>query len=411
MIGLEPYPAGSRSLEKKNHKSVCSPGTVRLLMAGFGTLLLLMIALVWLSISNIRTHQVQLDQVVSNHMAKVGLSLTMRTQARGRTTGLLRLLLIKDPFARDEELQRFSFHAARFIEARNTLLSMPLSREEQDLLSLQGELTSKAVPLQQQIITLIESERYQEASRILNEQAIPAQDAVIEVVDRFDQLQRDAADRARTAASKYVAQTQTLILLLGIAAVLLGALIAFAVIRAVRQRGARDAYLATHDPLTDLPNRALLMDRLQQAMRSCERRKGRLGLMFIDVDHFKRINDNHGHAIGDQVLLTVRDRIEQQLRKSDTLARLSGDEFVVLLEQVADSEAVQASADRVVAAFAEPARLNDRMIAISVSVGLALYPDHGHNRDELLSHGDTAMYQSKSKGRNRWSFYQAELST
>jgi diguanylate cyclase (GGDEF)-like protein len=382
-------------------------GTGHLLLAGFGALLILMIALIWVSITNIKTHQAQLDQVVSDHMTKVGLSLTMRTHARGRTLSLMRLLLIDDPFGWDEELMQFRDHAARFIVARNSLLGMPLSRQEKDLLALQGRLTTQAVPIQQQIIALIEDERYEQAGNILTEQAIPAQNAVIKVVDRFDKLQRDSADHAREAASEYVARTQSLILLLGTVAVLLGSMIAIVVIRAVRQRGERDAYLATHDPLTDLPNRALLMDRLRQAIRLCDRQQGRLGLLFIDIDHFKQINDSHGHAVGDRALLEVCRRVRQQLRRSDTLARLSGDEFVVLLEQLQDAQAAQQTAQRVVAAFREPAQLGSLSLTLSVSLGIALYPDHGETEDELLSHGDTAMYRSKQDGRGRWALYES----
>lgn len=396
-------------LEQDDLKGMCSPGTIRLLIAGFGTLLLLMIALIWLSISNIQAHQIRLDQVVSNHMAKVALSHTMHNHARKRTTGLLRLLLNDDPFVRDEELQQFSLNAARFTEARNTLLRMHLSRDEQDLLSQQGKLTHKAVPLQQKVITLIEQEQYQEANRVLNEQTIPAQDAVIAVVDRFYKFQLEAARQAQVAASDHVAQGQTLILLVGSTTVALGILITFVVIRTVRQRGARDAYLATHDPLTGLPNRTLLLDRLHHALKRQHRQGGMLGLLFIDVDKFKDINDTYGHAAGDMVLRTATQRIAYQLRESDTLARLSGDEFVVLLEDTGERSAVEATAQRVVECCGQPVRVAGHDIPLSVSVGVALYPEHGQSEDELLSHGDAAMYRSKQGGRNRWQVYQPSI--
>jgi diguanylate cyclase (GGDEF)-like protein len=388
----------------RHNNSVLHTG--HLLIAGFGALLVLMITIIWVSISNMKTHQAQLDQVVSDHMTKVGLSLTMRTEARGRTLSLMRLLLINDPFDWDEELMQFRDHAARFIVARNRLMDMSLSQEEQELLDLQGKRTKQAVPIQQEIIRLMEGEQYEQAGMILRDRAIPAQNAVIEVVDQFDKLQRDSAAQARATASGYVAWTQTLVLLLGTIAVALGILIAFTVSRAVRQRGEQDAYLATHDPLTDLPNRALLMDRLQQAIQLCERQQGQLGLLFIDIDHFKQINDTYGHAIGDQALIEICGRIQKHLRKSDTLARLSGDEFVVLLEQVQDADAAQHTAERVVEAFHEPAQLENCTLKISVSVGIALYPEHGETKDELLSHGDTAMYRSKQDGRGRWSLYE-----
>jgi diguanylate cyclase (GGDEF)-like protein len=392
-------------LEQIDPKRVCSPGTMRLLVAGFGALLLLMVALVWLSITNIKAHQVRLDQVVSNHMAKVALANTMHTHARQRTTGLLRLLLNQDPFVQDEELQHFSYHAARFIEARNSLMHMHLSQQEKDLLAKQGKLTSQAVPLQKRIIALIEDQRYEEAKQLLNAKTIPAQDAVIAVVDKFYQFQLDAARKAQEQASRHVARGETVILLLGITAVTIGILITVVVIRSVRDRSARDAYLATHDPLTGLPNRTLLLDRLQQALKRQQRQGSKLGLLFIDVDKFKDINDSYGHAAGDQVLLTATQRIAHQLRDSDTLARLSGDEFVVLLHDVAQRAAVETTAQRIVESCGRPVTVAGQDIPLSVSVGIALCPDHGRSEDELLSHGDAAMYRSKQGGRNRWQVF------
>lgn len=373
---------------------------------GFGALLLLLIALTWLSISNIRAHHRRLDQVVGNHMAKVALAHVMHAHARARTAGLQRLLLTDDPFAQDEELLRFSDHAAHFIEARSALLGMQLSRQERDLLDLQARLTHKALPLQQKFIALVGDGRYPEANRVLTDQTIPAQDAVIAAVDRFYDFQMAAARKAQLAAAQQVARGETLILTLGSSAVLLGTLIAFLVVRTVRQRSARDAYLATHDPLTGLPNRALLLDRLQQALKRQQRQGGRLGLLFIDLDRFKDINDTYGHAAGDQVLLAATGRIKSQLRESDTLARLSGDEFVVLLHEPGVRSEVEATAQRVVNCCAEPVKVAGREILFSVSVGVALCPEHGHSEDELLSRGDAAMYCSKQGGRNRWQIYE-----
>lgn len=398
-------------MEPHHRKSLRAPGTGRLLIAGFGALLLLMGALTSVSFSQMKAHQAHLDQLVSGHMAKVALSLQMRTAARERTLILLRLLYIQDPFVRDQEWMRFNNYAASFVEAREAILAMPVSHVEKALLEQQAELSRIAVPIQHRIVELIEDGDMVEAGRLLNAEAIPAQARVIAMVDRFDTFQRESAEQAQQQAARQLAQLRTLVVTLGSGAVALGVLIAITVIRTVGQRGQRDAYLATHDPLTGLPNRALLMDRLQRAIQLCERNRTRLGLLFIDVDRFKEVNDSYGHATGDQALQLVRDRIQSQLRKSDTLARLSGDEFVVLLEELRDAAAAQQTAERVVAAFDEPSCLGEQTIRLSVSVGIALYPEHGSNHDELLSHGDTAMYRSKSQGRHRWTLYDSSLPT
>lgn len=378
-----------------------------LLIGGFGALLALMIALVVVSLEGIEQHQARLDLVVSERMTKAGLAFNMQKYARERSLSLMRLIVLQDPFERDAEWMRFNGHAARFAEARLQLLKLPLGDREQALLAQQGTLTSSALPLQNRVIELIEQDVLGEAAELLANQAIPAQNAVIAKVDEFDRLQREAADLARQDASQALSRTRTLILVLGSGAVLLGGVIAVLVIRVVRERGARDAYLATHDPLTDLPNRTLFMDRLEQAIRRSERSNEPLGILFVDVDKFKSVNDDFGHAAGDHVLRTLAQRVQQLLRKSDTFARLSGDEFVVLLDRVEDRQAVIGTAQRIVDACRQPVALHNRIIPASVSVGIAVYPEHGLTADELLRHGDCAMYQSKARGRNRCEVYSA----
>jgi len=381
-------------------------GSFRLLTAGFGALLVLMVALAGISIFTLQRHQAQLDKVVGERMTKVSLALTMRKASRERTLSLLRLLLLDDPFDRDEEWMAFNGYGAEFAQARLSLLASPLSDAERSLLEEQGALTGKAIMVQLQVIDLINAGQIEPASRLLSQAAIPSQQAVIAKVDAFDQLQRQAADQARFQASVQLDHARTLILLLGGSALVIGLAIAVMVTRTVRERGAHDAYLATHDPLTGLPNRTLLMDRLHHAINRAERQQSLAGLLFIDLDRFKVINDSYGHAAGDQVLLTVSERVSQQLRKSDTLARLSGDEFVALLEELPTTESVELTAQRIVDSCALPVMVGALEIPISVSVGIALYPRHGRTRDELLSHGDTAMYRSKQHGRNRWHVYE-----
>jgi len=383
-------------------------GSLRLLTAGFGTLLVLMSALVFIGLFTLQRHQNQLDLVVSDRMTKVAYALEMRKAARERTLSLLRLLLTRDAFERDAEWMRFNSHGAEFARARTQLSAMRLSPREHLLLDQQGRLTAVAVPMQRRVVQLIEQDDLAAAGQLLANESIPAQNAVIAKVDEFDQLQRNAAFAAQLRATTRLSHARTLILVLGIGGLCIGLAIAITVTRVVRQRGDHDAYLATHDPLTGLPNRTLLMDRLQHALERCERHGGNLALLFIDIDRFKHINDSFGHAIGDQVLLVAAGRIAGQLRRSDTLARLSGDEFVALLDDAGDRSQVEVTAQRVVDICSAPVPAGEQQVPLSVSVGIALYPQHGRSCDELLSHGDTAMYVSKQAGRNRWQVYEGE---
>ncbi len=165
---------------------------------------------------------------------------------------------------------------------------------------------------------------------------------------------------------------------------------------------------AHHDPLTDLPNRALLGDRLAQALQLAVREHTRLALMYMDLDGFKRVNDDHGHEAGDAVLQTVARRIQRCIRASDTLARIGGDEFVVLLQDVHDEQAALQLAEKFNAEVRRPIPLPDGGEGhVSLSIGIAVYPQHGVSADELSEHADQAMYQVKKDGKNAARVYRA----
>ena len=174
----------------------------------------------------------------------------------------------------------------------------------------------------------------------------------------------------------------------------------FSDITLIKSHEARLQHMAHHDALTDLPNRALLSDRLDLAIRHAARGQHMLGLVFMDLDHFKDINDNHGHDVGDEVLREVARRIASALRDGDTVARLGGDEFVALLDNVDSTEAADQAAQRILASLAEPVRVDGHAFAVGASIGIGLYPRDGSSAKDLLRAADIAMYQAKRRGRN-----------
>ena len=163
----------------------------------------------------------------------------------------------------------------------------------------------------------------------------------------------------------------------------------------------RMAHMAQYDQLTRLPNRQLFLDRLKTAMARARRDKHLLSLLFLDLDRFKDVNDTLGHAVGDQLLQRVAQRLLECVRDSDTVARLGGDEFVVLLESGHAREHATMVADKILAAFARPFDLEDAPLHIRPSIGVALYPDHGSEEHHLVGRADEAMYVSKKKGGNQ----------
>ncbi|WP_374480437.1 diguanylate cyclase domain-containing protein [Zoogloea sp.] len=168
-----------------------------------------------------------------------------------------------------------------------------------------------------------------------------------------------------------------------------------------REAEGRIRHLAQHDPLTDLPNRALFSDRLEQALVNAKRDGQQLAVIFMDLDDFKQINDNLGHGIGDCLLQQVAIRLRHSLRESDTVARVGGDEFILLLRNITDAPDALAVAQKLCSALARPFEIDRHLINISASIGIALYPEHGLGSIELLKHADEAMYEAKRAGRNR----------
>jgi diguanylate cyclase (GGDEF)-like protein/PAS domain S-box-containing protein len=168
-------------------------------------------------------------------------------------------------------------------------------------------------------------------------------------------------------------------------------------------------HMAQYDVLTHLPNRALLNDRLQQAIVAAQRNKSRLALMFIDLDKFKPVNDTYGHGVGDLLLKDVATRIQNCLRESDTAARIGGDEFVVLLPAIESQKDASRVGEKILHALKQPFFLAGHTLEISGSIGVAVYPEHGKVDKLLVKSADIAMYHAKKNGRNNIKMYQPGL--
>jgi diguanylate cyclase (GGDEF)-like protein/PAS domain S-box-containing protein len=188
-----------------------------------------------------------------------------------------------------------------------------------------------------------------------------------------------------------------------------GAVMVFHDVTHARAMSQKMSYLAHHDYLTDLPNRLLLDDRLAQAMGAAHRHGRQLAVLFVDVDRFKHINDSLGHAIGDELLLSVARRLVASVRGSDTVSRQGGDEFVVLLSTVAHAEDASLSANKVLTALGMPHRVKEHDLQITASIGISIYPDDGNDAETLVKNADIAMLNAKESGRNNYQFFTPEM--
>jgi diguanylate cyclase (GGDEF)-like protein len=167
----------------------------------------------------------------------------------------------------------------------------------------------------------------------------------------------------------------------------------------------RLTYLAQYDQLTGLVNRTLFRDRLVQAMARSKRLQQPLGLMLLDLDRFKAVNDTMGHDVGDQLLKAVAGRLQECVREVDTVARMGGDEFTIILEGLAHEQDIVIVARRITESLAEPFHLREHRASIGVSIGITVYPSDDHEIDDLLKHADAAMYRAKQQGGSSFQFH------
>src|SRR5580658_8150162 len=189
-----------------------------------------------------------------------------------------------------------------------------------------------------------------------------------------------------------------------------GAVIVFHDVGMARAMSLRMSYLAQHDFLTELPNRMLLNDRLTQAIMLAQRHGQSLAVLFLDVDHFKHINDSLGHATGDQLLQSIARRLVESVRSSDTVSRQGGDEFVILLPEVGRAEDAALAADKILAAVSRPHRIDNRDVHVTASMGIGVFPADGADAETLLKSADLALFHAKAQGRSNHRFFKPDMS-
>ena len=399
-------PAEVGQLQTQAVKPLARPAAWRrALLAGFVTQLLLILFVTAIGLRQLAVTTDNLNQVVDVHMRKQNLTKNMVVAARERSMILVMLTRIEDPFKRDDLQMEFDKNGSRFGWARNELKSLPLNAKERELIDIQGQLTNIAQPIQLQVIDLINADFIQEAAELTLDKAIPAQDKVMGALWQLDdETQRVALDASRQARKDHDVARFWMFLLSG-AALLIGLFVAAIVFTFTTRVSRERETLATHDTLTGLPNRMLFMDRLEQSLIRAQRHKTMVGVMFIDLDRFKRVNDTLGHASGDKLICDVADRLRTASRAEDIVARLGGDEFVVVVSDILDIKHILQIVEKMLAAVAEPYQIAERELFCSCSIGISVYPNDGNDSGSLLKHADTAMYHAKNSGRNRFQLY------
>ena len=391
--------------ERQMRQWYLSPGWGVALLAGFVVQLLLILFVTGIGLEQLRATEANLKTVVDVHMRKQVLTKEMVFAARERTVNLFRMVETNDPFERDELFLQYNANAGDFIRARADLAAMPLSEHERELLAQQGRLTAIAVPIQDRVVELINGSTYQESENLLMNHAVPAQNRVLEVLSQLDAETQRLAAAASLKATQAHDVARFWMYTLSSFAMLLGAGVAVASIYYTGRASREREHMATHDGLTGLPNRMLFMDRLEQTLVRARRNGLLVGVLFIDLDRFKLVNDTLGHASGDNLIRQVATRLQQLVRSEDIVARMGGDEFVVVISEAEKINNILYAVEKIIAGVSAPYQIDARELFSTCSIGVSLYPHDGGDAIALVKNADTAMYHAKKSGRNRFQLY------
>jgi diguanylate cyclase (GGDEF)-like protein len=375
------------------------------LLAGFAVQVLLVLFVTLIGLRQLDLATYNLESIVDVQMRKQNFAKAMALTARQRTLLIFMMSKTDDPFELDALLMQFRQMGSEFVAARQGLMAMPLNDRETKLLERQRQLIIEAQPIQEHIVDLIMEGRDRNVIDLVLSEAIPAQNAVQAIVTQLDaETQHSVTDASRKARVVQAVARSWMLWLSG-ASLLVGVIVAVLVLRYTSRISIERERLATHDTLTGLPNRMLFLDRLEQALARAERRNALVGVIFIDLDRFKRVNDTLGHASGDQLIREVAQRLRAASRAEDTVARLGGDEFVVVIGEAGGVNDILQVAEKMLAAIGRPFRIAGHELFSSCSIGISVFPNDGADSSTLLKHADTAMYHAKQHGRDRLHLY------
>ena len=363
------------------------------IVMGFLVVLALMTSLAAVGLHYMSTVSERLKGIVENNNVKIELATAMQAALRERALSMHALSVLTDPFDKDAEVQRFHALGSDYVRARQQLEQMPLSAEERAILSRIQVLTRVAQPEVQAVVDLALTGRTDEAFERIRSNAAPKQRQIAEQVGALVQVQKGQTAAGVESADASYSEVRNVMLVLGAVTLSIGLLIALFV-----SRQAQLASQALYDPLTGLPNRSLLQDRLEQAIAQSQRAGRPFGVALMDLNRFKEVNDTLGHDVGDELLREIAARLRHAVRAEDTVARMGGDEFVVVLHDLTEKD-VSALSSKLLAALGAHFNWGGQSIDLGASIGVSLYPAHARDPGSLIRFADIAMYAAKRSGK------------
>lgn len=368
-------------------------------MAGFLVVLVLLASLAIVGLRYISETNQRLKEIVENNNLKTELAGTMQTALRERALSMHALSVMTDPFDKDAEMQRFSDYGSVYLSARERLEQLPLSRREHEILDHISALMRESNPVVQAVMDMGMENSNAELFDLMRNKAMPRQRKIAEGVNALILLQHELTDVAvRNADASYV-KVRNLMIALGAFAVLVGLLVTLYVSRRVSRQARQLTAQALHDSLTGLPNRSLLQDRIEQAIEHSRRSNHSFCIVLMDLNRFKEVNDTLGHNVGDELLREVSRRLKGLVRSEDTVARMGGDEFVIVLQGMEEAD-ISSFADKLRSTLEGAFFWGSQSIDIDASAGIAIFPSHADDANSLIRYADIAMYLAKRSGRD-----------
>lgn len=362
---------------------------------GFAMVMLLMLSLGFVGLTRIANIYSHMEKIVTDRNVKTQHAQVMKDAILRRAILMHSISVLSDPFDQDAEFIEFNENGALYADARQSLESMALNDGEKSILAKIKSLTAATQPLVSRAVDAALHGDKHRSQTVIREKAIPAQKIIAVEIDNLIKLEYAETERAWNTAVASYQSARLLMISLGIATTCLGLMIAFLVIRNAQRQEESLRHQAMFDRLTNLPNRALFADRIQQAILISQREKQSFAIVSLDLDRFKQINDALGHPVGDQVLQRVAEASRSCLRASDTFARMGGDEFTILLPNTPSLDGAQILAKKILTAIRKPMAVAGQSIEVSASLGIALFPQHGNSAELLLRNADAAMYEAK----------------
>ena len=369
------------------------------IVAGFLVVLALMVSLAIVSLRYISEANARLKDIVENNNLKTALATDMQSALRERALSMHAMSILTDPFDKEAEMERFYGYGSVYLNARERLEQLPLNRQERETLSrislLMGESNPEVVAVMEMGLAGNDQELF---DRIRNK-ALPKQRKIADEVSALIRLQHELTDAAIRRADSSYAEVRSLMIAVGASAVLIGLLVTFYVSRRAGRQAKQLTAQALYDSLTGLPNRSLLRDRIEQAIAHARRSNRPFCIALMDLNRFKEVNDTLGHNVGDELLREVSLRLKKIMRAEDTVARMGGDEFVLVLQGLGEA-GISSFARKLHSALETAFFWGSQRIDISASTGIALFPNHAEDASTLIRYADIAMYMAKRSGRD-----------